>query len=672
MISPPSPTMYSSSYGQVNKLGPEAQKKMQYHSKGKSCGYYMRIVFFFSSLIQSLIIVSLVLFLVYGKTQDSATRVQDLEERFSRLSIENVDLRKQRANLTSLLNITLTSKARNDWDLARLRGKSNISILIIQNCERATQQLNMEVTSCRIKLSQCSTVASPRSVCNCGLLHEQMKTRLDLVESNFTQTTRRMTMEREQILKEKESLVLEGIRLRRDKSTLEKETDVLKQMLKDKFSQFLGSVSGVSKALLEKIESFPQYYSFQVSCPKQREHLEQIHSNCTSLSREVEDKLQLYLNSIRDQVSNMQAEDSRLKAENWRLSEDYRWCNQNRSSIVERNKRRGEEIQQKHDQDKERLLMDKMKLNGEIDVLRNSVRYKGAEVDHLKEQLNQLNSSCMMKTGLGVLGARPVSPNQNVWNPLGAGGSSSSTGVGVGSAGLGGPGSSLSVGSAFNKLTSHGAGSSGSPPQSSGSSSSPSNTGFGFDKPASAGGGLPSSSFTSSGSSSSLSNTGSGYSKPGSAGGASSSVGSSGSSGLNKPAEREWSSTNIGSAGSSPSVGSSETSSNKPTSGVRSSSAFSFGSAGSSGSAGKSGSASSGFPWFGLGSSNSGQSKTGSIPGRTSTGTGSGGTGSSIGGGRTNGLTGGPGSVSQHIQELQRLINPPGPQDKQDLSRMLG
>uniref|UniRef100_A0A8C6LCD6 Plasmalemma vesicle associated protein a n=1 Tax=Nothobranchius furzeri TaxID=105023 RepID=A0A8C6LCD6_NOTFU len=324
--------MYSSSYGQVNKLGPEAQKKMQYHSKGKSCGYYMRIVFFFSSLIQSLIIVSLVLFLVYGKTQDSATRVQDLEERFSRLSIENVDLRKQRANLTSLLNITLTSKARNDWDL--------------------DQALSVRVCCSKVLPSSSQQV------------FDQMKTRLDLVESNFTQTTRRMTMEREQILKEKESLVLEGIRLRRDKSTLEKETDVLKQMLKDKFSQFLGSVSGVSKALLEKIESFPQYYSFQVSCPKQREHLEQIHSNCTSLSREVEDKLQLYLNSIRDQVSNMQAEDSRLKAENWRLSEDYRWCNQNRSSIVERNKRRGEEIQQKHDQDKERLLMDKMKLNG--------------------------------------------------------------------------------------------------------------------------------------------------------------------------------------------------------------------------------------------------------------------------------------------------------------------
>lgn len=111
---------------------------MQYRSKGKSCGYYMRIVFFFSSLIQSLIIVSLVLFLIYGKKQDSAStsRIQDLEESFSRLSIENVALRQQRKNLTNLLNTTLIDKARNDWDLAKLRHFANISLFIILDMEK--------------------------------------------------------------------------------------------------------------------------------------------------------------------------------------------------------------------------------------------------------------------------------------------------------------------------------------------------------------------------------------------------------------------------------------------------------------------------------------------------------------------------------------------------------
>lgn len=134
----PPGAMYASGYSEVSKYSPQTKKKMQYHSKGKSCGYYMRIVFFFSSLIQSLIIVSLVLFLIYGKDQDSAStsRIQDLEESFSRLSIENVALRQQRKNLTNLLNRTLTEKARNDWDLYRLRVFSNISASIIQDQEK--------------------------------------------------------------------------------------------------------------------------------------------------------------------------------------------------------------------------------------------------------------------------------------------------------------------------------------------------------------------------------------------------------------------------------------------------------------------------------------------------------------------------------------------------------
>uniref|UniRef100_A0A3Q2GRL0 Uncharacterized protein n=1 Tax=Cyprinodon variegatus TaxID=28743 RepID=A0A3Q2GRL0_CYPVA len=209
----------------------------------------------------------------------------------------------------------------------------------------------------------------------CGPLVQQMKAGLELLESNLTQTKRIMTMEKEQIAKERDNLNLEAIRLRRDKSTLEKELELSKQSTKDQFSQLLAPVSGVSKALLEKIDSlFPEHLRFQLTCEKQKEHLEQIQSNCTNLSREVEGKLQYYLNIVGDKVSNMQNENNHLKAENWRLSEDYRWCSQNRTSMMNEHKRNGEEVQLKHDQEKERLLMDKMKLNGEIEILKNSVK----------------------------------------------------------------------------------------------------------------------------------------------------------------------------------------------------------------------------------------------------------------------------------------------------------
>eukprot|EP00064_Thunnus_orientalis_P020997 superscaffoldBa00006111_g21151 len=528
--------MYSSGYSQVSKYSPQAQKKMQYRSKGKSCGYYMRIVFFFSSLIQSLIIVSLVLFLVYGKKQDSAstTRIQDLEESFSRLSIENVALRQQRKNLTNFLNTSLTEKTRIEWDLVKCRHFSNISMYLIDDLNK---KLNTQITG--------SVGCTPPHGIGFVLPSDTLNARLQLLESNFTQTMQRMRMERDQIAKDRDNINLEAIRLRRDKSTCERELQVYRLKCKEDFIQSLSGVSNVSKAFLQKIESlFPTHIAFQLTCQNQRDHLEQIRTNCTSLSREVEDKFQRYLNSVGEQVSAIQAENSRLKAENWRLSEDYRWCSQNRSGLIQEHRQNFEKFQLKHDKDKERLLMDKMTLHGEIDVLQKKVNFKNKEVEHLTQQIKQLNMSCMFKPGGGSIPGIGQPSQAGAWNTFNGGSSSaSSSSSGVGQ--LGGIGS------------------------------------------------------------------------------------------------------------------------NKPTSSVKSSPGL-----GSTGSASKSGSASSGLSWFGLGlgNSNTGQSKPGSGTGKGT----SSGTGSLFGGGRTSGLGGGPVSVTQHLKDLQRIINPPGPEEKQDLSRMLG
>lgn len=202
----------------------------------------------------------------------------------------------------------------------------------------------------------------------------------------------------DQTVKERDDLTLETIQLRKDKSILEKELEIYRQKNKDDFSQSLSGVTNVSKAFLQKIDSlFPTHIAFQLTCPKQREHLEQIRTNCTSLSREVEDKLQVYLNNVGYQVSDIQAENSRLKAENWRLYEDYRTCSQNRSGLIRDHRQNLVKLQEKHDKDKERLLMDKTRLNGDKEVLENSVKFKNSEIAHLTEQIKHLNITCMSR-----------------------------------------------------------------------------------------------------------------------------------------------------------------------------------------------------------------------------------------------------------------------------------
>ncbi|XP_019730578.1 plasmalemma vesicle associated protein a isoform X5 [Hippocampus comes] len=772
--------MYSSGYTQVTKASPQGQKKMQYRSKGKSCGYYLRIIFFFSSLIQSLIIVSLVLFLVYGKTQDSAStvRIQDLEESFSRLSIENVALRQQRRNLTNLLNVTLTEKTRNDWDLLRLRYLSNTSVKFIQDLDTRLQQTNIELSMCKGQArfsSHCPQLPQlqmmPQSG-GCGLQMERLNAQFELIQSNFTHTTQRMRMEMDQIAKDRDNLNLEAIDLRRHKSIHEKEIELNRQRCKQDFVQSLSGVSNVSRAFLLKIESlFPTHIAFQLTCEKQREHLEQIRTNCTSLSREVEDRFQNYLNNVGDQMSEIQSENSRLKAENMRRSDDYRVCSQNRTAMVLEHRRTLEKLQLKHDKDSERLLLEKMRLSGDIEVLENSVNFKNKEVEHVKDQLRKLNMSCIAKTGFGGLpgagggqfgrsgsyglgssnvGSTGLNPNLgstgsgvNRFGSTGLGSSSlGSTGVGLNRQGSTGLGSSSlgSTGSGSNKLGSTGLGSSSLGSTASGSnklgstgwgssslgttglgssklgstglgSSSLGSTGLGSNKLGSSGmgssstgstgsslnklgsNGLGSSTLGSTGSglnkqgstglgSSGLGSTGSGLNKQGSTGSGSSGLGSTGS-GLNKLGSTGSGSSGLGSTGSglnklgstglgSSSFGStglglnrqgstglgtsglgSTGSNNKPTSSLKSSSGL--------------GSITSGL--FGLGSSNSnaGQSKPGIGVGRGTS------SGSSLGTGRTSSLGGGSVSVAQHLQELQRIINPSyANEERQELSRMMG
>ncbi|XP_007573849.1 plasmalemma vesicle associated protein a [Poecilia formosa] len=684
--------MYSSGYSQVNKFSPEAQKKMQYRSKGKSCGYYMRIVFFFSSLIQSLIIVSLVLFLIYGNTQVSASSTpdQDLEKRFSQISIENVALHNQRKNLTNLLNATLTEKAKNDYDLAQLKILVNRSIDIFKFQTMEMKHYEMELMKCRMTcMTSRPMTVQPAGDCNCGLLTEQMKIRLQFLDSNFTATMRSMTLEKEQIAKERDNQLLEAILLRKEKSILEKELDVFKQNAKNEFSQLLAPVSDVSKAFLEKIDSlFPKHIAFQLTCAKQKEHLEQIHTNCTSLSREVENKLQHYLNVVGEQVSDMQIENTRLKAENWRLSEDYRELTQNRTGIMEQHKRSREELQRKHDQEKERLLMDKMKLTSENNLHLQKLKYKDLVMDDLKGKLMQLNTSCMARNAFGgYLGGGPGSPStiQNLFGTgLSDGGGSSyslssSSSLGQSRTGTAGSSSSQSsAGSGLNRAGSTGASSASSTFLSYGSRSSLSNTGSTFNQQGSAGTGLISSTLQQPRLNPSMS-VGSGINRPSGPGSFGSTLGSSGTQ-PDKPAESGRNLPSFGSSvgplGSRLNQGSAGTGLNSPASGGKSSAGYGLASSsvssGSGSSAGKVSSSPS-LPWidFGLGSSNSGQSKTGSVPGKPPTGSGNVGTGSVFGGGRTSGQAGGS-VIAKHIQDLQRFVNPPAPQEKQDLSRMLG
>ncbi|KAG5848054.1 hypothetical protein ANANG_G00132760 [Anguilla anguilla] len=382
--------MYSGSYPQT-KFALDAKK--MHKSKEKSCGYYWRIIFFFSSLIQSLIIVSLVLFMVYGHPEQSSEekRAQDLQQSFTQLTAENKQLQQLKSNLTRLLNTTLTKKLKDDQDLHRLRRLANVSAATILNFNTKLYMCEMEKRNKAPVLPAACPGSSNPSTSNRLI---QLQAMYRLLEANFTQTVQHLSRDLELANRARDSLTLEAISLRRNSSDLQRQLDAYGRKCKGDFVQSLDGIQTVTRAFMTRIDGlFPVVFPFQLTCEKQKEQLDQIRSNCSSLSREVETKFQSYLDSVGSQVSRIQAESSRLNVQNARLQEDLRWSRQNHTAEAALSRRRSQEAQDRYDKELERLLKEQSKLRNENELQKHGIAVKSSEISLLTNQVLNLNQS---------------------------------------------------------------------------------------------------------------------------------------------------------------------------------------------------------------------------------------------------------------------------------------
>ncbi|KAK1787381.1 hypothetical protein P4O66_002874 [Electrophorus voltai] len=394
----------------------------KHRSKGKSCGYYMKIIFFFSSLIQSLIIVSLVLFLVYGQPQQTEEkRVQELEHSYSRLSLENVALRANEKNLSQKLNFTLTGKKSADRELLTLYKLANTSAIFINNLQLKLRQYETD------KRGPCPT-HSCNSACCAGfylyLRHqlEQSQEMLKLVRTNFSESMQIMSLDLENAHKARINHQLEAIELRRDNSFLGERIETYEKKCKEDFVQSLQGIPDVTREFLKRVDNlFSKHVSFQLTCEKQSTQLEDIRTNCSSLSKEVENKLQQYLDKVGSQVTTTIGENAKYMAENKRLKEDASWCTRNRSAIIEENKKVLKKVQLKFDQETEKLLLEVKRMTGEKKLQEDLMSVKEIEIKMLDAKVKDLNTSlttCKLMKDLCLKLIKLGNPVKNNWSIL--------------------------------------------------------------------------------------------------------------------------------------------------------------------------------------------------------------------------------------------------------------
>ncbi|KAM9357586.1 plasmalemma vesicle associated protein b [Symphorus nematophorus] len=385
--------MYSSSYSRA-KFGLEAREPL-HKSKGKSCGYYMRIVFLFSSLIQSLIIVSLVLFLIYGQPEKSADekRVKELEQGFNRLSENNIQLRKEKADLGAKLEARTAEKDALEKEMAKLKSEANATEfglkVKLSNCERmSATTLSMIARRPTPPIQPPVVVTTNSEIKTLQSLNAQQKAMISLIEANFTQTVQYLSQERDIALKDRDTHNQDAITLRRENTMLKEQLTSYTRKCKEDFAHSLDGITTVTRDFLNRINNlFPHQMTFHLNCESQLEQTEKIRNSCTNLSRDVENKFQLYLDKVGNKVAEIQALSSRMEVQNTHLNSDLRQCERSRSEAATQAATQLELKQKTHDDQVEKLLIEQNRLREQKKLQEDTLALREREIQTLQRML---------------------------------------------------------------------------------------------------------------------------------------------------------------------------------------------------------------------------------------------------------------------------------------------
>lgn len=386
--------MYSSTYART-KFGLDAREPL-HRSKGKSCGYYMRIIFFFSSLIQSLIIISLVLFLIYGQPEKSAEekRVKELEMSFNRLSENNIQLRKEKGELGAQLG---ARKAENDAllkEMEKLKTDSNttvqgltVKLTICESAKAATVRMLSQRASTPIQPPPMFTTNNELKALQS--LNAQQRAMITLINSNFSQTVQYLSHERDNALKDRDKVTEDVISLRRENTILKEQITTYTRKCKEDFARSLDGIQTVTRDFLNRINTlFPHQLTFHLTCDRQQQEMEKIRNSCTNLSRDVENKFQLYLNSVGNKVAEIQAQSSHLEVLNTHLNSEAKQCERSRSEAAALAARQLELKQKSHDDQVEKLLMEQNRLREQKKLQEDSLAVREKEIQTFQTMLS--------------------------------------------------------------------------------------------------------------------------------------------------------------------------------------------------------------------------------------------------------------------------------------------
>lgn len=191
----------------------------------------------------------------------------------------------------------------------------------------------------------------------------------ELLKRNFTLKIEALQRDLDSAKKDRDEFQNSAIVAREESKDLKEQLKRYTQTCKEDFSKPLEGIQEVTAAFLAKINNvFPHSLTFHLTCQKQQDQLNQIRTNCTNLSRQVEDKYQWYLNQVGNQVAQLQGDRSKLEVHNQRLAGELQTCKNEATGLRAQSRQQNTDAQQKYDRDIQVHLQEKEHLRMEIEL----------------------------------------------------------------------------------------------------------------------------------------------------------------------------------------------------------------------------------------------------------------------------------------------------------------
>ncbi|KAM7024234.1 plasmalemma vesicle-associated protein isoform 1-T2 [Acridotheres tristis] len=244
----------------------------------RDCGFYVKYIFLFTSLIQFLIILGLVLFMVYGNVQAGTdTHLRLLEEQVQSHYGRMVALSATNANLSRALNATLKDKD-------KLQG---MALKVQRELEKCNSSQNSnggpqlhELVYQQVKLTQCHMLtALINSTCNADKL--ELQRQLDQARSSIKTLEERNQQSRAELIKATQ----ERDKCQQDLKSARTEADLSRvelEVQKHKCSSLQSDISEKFPRILELVK--------QYRCGEAENELRQIRASVEGLFRQQQER----------------------------------------------------------------------------------------------------------------------------------------------------------------------------------------------------------------------------------------------------------------------------------------------------------------------------------------------------------------------------------------------